>query len=147
MLHSSLINKDAHPEAGQIAPRVAANNRNARKAMAGYAQSWNLGWIHLHSEMNYRKKELGYAAYTYKHTDYYAPWQTTSPCRHIQKPLPGSWFGAGHWNCYLNHNVAWKLWTRSFICLGSLYPIYAHWRRMTRNGWQVKNKAAVYGID
>ena len=99
---------------------------------------------HGHKEMNYRKKALGWKAYY--QCDSFAPFQVMLPRYHVETVYPGRWFGAGH------YNMKEKWWTfgiQGFATIGGGLGIgyFQYWVRMHRNGWVIKNKGAITGID
>ena len=150
MLHRTLL-KSGHSEVvhstGNAAHAAAA--KKLIPGTAGYFGRTDLGWVHGHREMNYRKKALGFKAYHKEHMDIWAPFANKAPFRHMETAAPGTWFAAGHlaihqwgfWKLPLNIK-AWLCWGVPFVV-----GIFAYVFRYAKGGWVEKNKGAVFGFE
>ena len=142
MLHRTLA---AAGEVGYHKPHVA---KKIIERQANYTHGSNLGSLHFHSEMNYRKVPAGWKAYNKNHMDVWGEAMNPLPHRHVETKLPGIWSGAGHHNPkqwgWMNMFVARKWWLITYG--GSCVPILTYYKRMYDNGFEQKNMGAVFGI-
>jgi hypothetical protein len=142
MLHRSLA---AAGDAGHHAVHVP---KKILERSAQYTHSTTLGWMHFHSEANYRKIHAGWKAYSKENMDIFG--QTIPfPVRHFETKLPGMWMGAGHhnpkqWGPY-NWVLARKWWLITYG--GAAMPMFTFYKRVHDNGFEVKNRGAVFGMD
>lgn len=150
MLHRSLARAGSH--AAHDAGHHGHAPAHIIKGSAPYTHSTTLSWIHAHKELNYRKKALGWGAYSAKNCDVFAPFANTYPARHIETKLPGMWMGAGHLRV-CPEQFGWRSW--KFHARFALVPMaslglfaFMYWWRIAHlNGWTIKNKGAVSGGD
>ena len=114
---------------------------------APYMQYTVLNSIHAHHEPNFRKKPAGWAGYTSKFADPFAPFATRSPLRHFERTMMGLHYGAGHCSLKFSGPFYWKhaVRTSTIGFLGITLPWGMYFERMNRNGWEVKNKSATMG--
>ncbi|CBZ23435.1 conserved hypothetical protein [Leishmania mexicana MHOM/GT/2001/U1103] len=107
--------------------------------------------VHPHHEPNFRACPVGWKAWNSKqYMDPWAPYPLTSPVRHVDRPFSGMWFGMGHFalkNFFGPFH--WKFWARVsfFGTLGWVYSLGSYALRMHRNGWEWKNRGAVFSMD
>lgn len=109
--------------------------------------------LRLHShEANFRARPMGRKAWTSKEfNDPFAPFSTQTPCRHVDRSMSGMWYGLGHIS--LKKNIFgyfnWRFRVRlMFIgAVGWIYGFVTYAQRMYRNGWEWKNKSAVFALD
>jgi hypothetical protein len=143
MLHRSLV---VAGEVGYHKPHVA---KKILERSATYTHNSNLQCVHYHKEMNYRKKPLGWKAYSKENMDIWGEAMNPLPWRHAETKFPGIWMGCGH------HNPKQWGWAHMFVarkwwCItygGSLVPLLTYWKRMNDNGFEQKNMGAVFGMD
>lgn len=107
--------------------------------------------LHAHHEPNFRARPVGWKAWNSKqYMDPWAPYPLTSPVRHVDRPFSGIWFGLGHFAIKDYFGVfSWKLWARlSFLgTVGWTYALGTYALRMHRNGWEWKNRGAVFAME
>mmetsp|Transcript_29016 Transcript_29016/g.33527 ORF Transcript_29016/g.33527 Transcript_29016/m.33527 type:complete len:144 (+) Transcript_29016:31-462(+) len=108
--------------------------------------------VHPHEEPNFRKRPVGWAGWNSpKYTDPFAPFVQQTPVRHVDRgAFFGMWFGMGHFALKNFFGpLHWKFWLRVAFCgvagWGAALALYS--LRMWKNGWQWKNRGAVYGLD
>ncbi len=150
MLHNSLRRAGSHAAHGDhhhVSKHVKVVERTA-----AYCQNTNLGWIHAHKEMNYRKKALGIKAYSPEYMDPYAAFQTTYPYRHVETCRPGTWFGAAHFIVTPEHfgPYCWKWAAKTMFSplTGVFLVCFGWWFRIGYiNHYGIRNKGAVSGND
>ena len=119
---------------------------------AAYMQRTHIPGFHFHNEPHYRKNPLGWAAWNNaKYTDPYAPYQLHTPTRHIDRgPFFGTQFGFAHFSGMKHAGpFAWRFRVRvsALGVAGILISLLMYYFRMWRNGWQWKNRGAVFGTD
>ena len=114
---------------------------------APYLQYTVLNSIHAHHEPNFRKQPAGWAGYTAKFADPFAPFATRSPLRHFDRTMMGLHYGAGHSSLKFSGMFYWKhaIRTSTVGFLGITLPWLMYAERMQRNGWTQKNKSATIG--
>lgn len=139
MLHRTLT---APGEVGYHQPHVP---KKVIERSAAYTHSSTLGHIHFHKEANYRKKPLGFAAYSMKNMDIWG--NQSMPLRHIETKMPGTWFAGGH--VPLAFNYRGRMARKWFAVYGGgvgMAMLNYTWR-MHKNGWELRNRGAVYGME
>lgn len=159
MLHRTLL-KSGHGAEVAHAAHGHGHAAHAKKLIpgsAGYYNRSDLGWVHGHHEMNYRKKALGMKAYSTKgeaHFDIWAPFANKLPYRHQETSAPGLWFAAGtpldlwSWSKGVIPWLRWPLMGKSLLWMGTpfLVQAFAHNFRFTKGGSVQKNVGAVFGV-
>ncbi len=144
MLHRTL-----KPLGGDVAHHGHGHAAHAAKKLipgsAGYYNRTDLGWVHGHREMNYRKKSLGFKAYTKEHMDIWAPFANKAPFRHMETATPGMWFAAGHNDLF--SGAPNRYWGKTFLFMVVPFPyMYFCYRfRFAKGGYVQKNVGAVFG--
>ncbi len=150
MLHRTLL-KSGHSHEVAHHGGNAVHAAAAKKIIPGsssYYQRTDLGWVHGHHEMNYRKTNLGWKAYNKDNMDPHAPFQTMLPFRHMETFWPAGWFAGGtipshHWG-----PLKWPFLNKIMIWWMSPFPIgYVEYRvRYAKGGYTQKNMGAVFGV-
>lgn len=119
---------------------------------APYMATMSMNNFHAHAEPNFRKRPVGWAGWANpKYCDPYQPYMQQTPVRHVDRgSFNGMWFGMGHF-AIKNHFgfMHWKMWLRLAFCgvTGLVVSAFVYCLRMSRNGWQWKNRGAVFGLD
>ena len=145
MLHNTLRKKGA-AEAANVA--VLHSER-----AAPYISNSNLCGIHAHAELNFRKRPpLGaFKAWGPPYADPYAPFQQITPRRHISKTLESFWFAGGHIamkpGFFGIGNYKIFRWFQGINLVGVSLALFTYWKKMSVNGWDWKNKGAVFGME
>lgn len=107
--------------------------------------------MHPHHEPNYRARPVGWKGWNSKqYMDPWAPFALTTPVRHVDRPFSGIWFGMGHFALKNFFGpLHWKFWLRvSFLgVVGWIYALGTYALRMHRNGWEWKNRGAVFSME
>lgn len=107
--------------------------------------------MHTHHEPNFRARPVGWKGWNSKqYQDPWAPFPMTSPVRHVDRLFCGIWFGMGHFAIKNFFGpFSWKLAARlSFWGVaGWTYALGTYALRMHRNGWQWKNRGAVFEME
>ncbi|CAD2222445.1 hypothetical protein AGDE_00223 [Angomonas deanei] len=107
--------------------------------------------LHAHKEGNFRVKPMGWKAWNSKQfKDPFAPFELTTPTHHLDRPFSGAWFGFGHFALKNFFGpLHWKFALRlSFWGIGGLgVGLFTYGLRMHRNGWEWKNRGAVFSMD
>ena len=148
MLHRTLL-KSGHSEvahhSGHGAHAVAA--KKLIPGTSGYMARTDLGWVHGHHEMNYRKTSLGMKAYSKEHMDIWAPFANKAPFRHMETSAPGTWFAAGHLAIHQWGWLKWPLNSKVLLTWVGVFPFgYMSYRfRYAKGGYTQKNIGAVFG--
>ena len=142
MLHRSLVT------AGELKYFQPHKPQKVIERAAHYTQGSSLGWLHFHSEANYRKTHLGWKAYAKENMDIFGQ-NIPYPVRHFEGKLPGMWMGGchhnpKHWGAY-NWKMARKWWLVTYG--GAMVPMLTFYKRMKDNGFEQKNMGAVFGMD
>ncbi|EPY23846.1 hypothetical protein STCU_07424 [Strigomonas culicis] len=107
--------------------------------------------LHKHEEGNFRARPMGWKAWNSKQfMDPFAPFALTTPVRHVDRAFSGIWFGMGHFalkNFFGPLN--WKFALRLSIwgVAGIAVALLTWALRMHRNGWEWKNRGAVYSME
>jgi hypothetical protein len=143
MLHRSLVATGGHGHGhGHHVPKKIIERS------AQYTHSTTLGWYHFHPEANFRKRHLGFKAYSKENMDIFGQ-NIPFPVRHFDTKAPGMWMGAGHHNPKQWGPCKWlglrKWWMVSMG--GTFMPMCTYYKRMSDNGFEHKNKGAVFGMD
>lgn len=116
---------------------------------AEYTHGSTLGWMHFHAEANYRKQPAGWKAYSKANMDIFGQTASPWPMRHFETKLPGIWFAAGHHNPKLWGWGQWFVFRKWVLLTGSgvAAPLLTLYKRMRDNGFEIKNRGAVFGIE
>lgn len=145
MLHNTLRKKGAH-EAVHVAHLHSDR-------VAKYASYSNFCGIHVHAEPNYRSTPMtkGFKAWGPPQQDCFAPFQQTTPRRHISKTFDSVWFAGGHIAMKPGFfgPLNWRVW-RGFVMfnwIGVTLGMGTYLKRMYQNDWDWKNKGAVFGME
>ena len=144
MLHHTLRRAGDHAAHGDHHKAAVLNIER----QAHYTTYNNLGLVHHHNEPNYRKKPAGWAAFNNpKLIDPMEAFPFQTPIRHVDRTGAGMWFGMGHFNPKMFSH--WQgFWRFHFWGIaGSLTWMMVYARKMSLNGWQQKNRGAVFGTD
>jgi hypothetical protein len=126
-----------------------AQTKKLLPGAAGYFNRTDLGWVHGHHEMNYRKKSLGWAAYSKENMDPFAPFANKTPFRHMETSTPGLWFAAGHLGIFHWGWLRWPLWSKTILYMVVPFPFsyFAYRFRYAKGGYVQKNVGAVFGAS
>ncbi|AAZ12770.1 uncharacterized protein TEOVI_000529600 [Trypanosoma equiperdum] len=107
--------------------------------------------LHGHKEPNFRARPAGWKGWNDpKLQDPWAPFAQQSPCRHVERQGAGCWFAMGHFALKDFFGVLhWRFWARIAIWGGSGMSIalWTYALRMHRNGWEWKNRGAVFAME
>ncbi|RNF05559.1 hypothetical protein TraAM80_04498 [Trypanosoma rangeli] len=107
--------------------------------------------LHAHHEPNFRAQPAGWRGWTDpKLQDPYAPFMLQSPVRHVDRQCAGMWFGMGHFALKNFFGIChWRFALRiAFWGVGGwAFSLGTYALRMHRNGWQWKNRGAVFAMD
>ncbi len=148
MLHSTFKSMGDHGAHGHSAEPVKVH---IIERSAAYTHTSSLGWMHFHMEPNFRKKPLGWKAYSAQNLDVFAPFHVGLPRRHAEKAVfPGLWSGWGHMNArhfgWCNIKVARKWWMAGWFPFA--VALFLFWYRIGyKQNWETKNKGAVSGME
>ena len=151
MLHRTLLQAggDHAHGGGHGHGHIAAHTpQKIIERSALYTHGSSLGYLHFHAEPNFRKKPLGMQAYSWANMDIFGQ-VIPAPFRHVETKIPGMWYGLGHMSMrtwgWMNMKMARKWWC---VCLtGSAIPWLTLYKRQYVNGFQQKNRGAVFGMD
>ncbi len=149
MLHRTLL-KSGHSEVAHHTGH-AAHGHAAKKIIpgtAGYAARTDLGWVHGHHEMNYRKTNLSWGAYSKENMDPWAPFGNKAPFRHMETFAPGLWFAGGTIPHFQWGTLKWPFLGKILFWWGIPFPwmAFEYYFRYAKGGYVQKNKGAVYGM-
>lgn len=132
---------------GSSVPSTVAIDRTAP-----YFNHSKIVGFHAHHEPNFRKAPVGWAGWNSpKYQDPFAPYMQQTPVRHVEKgAMFGMWFGMGHFALKNFFGpLHWKFWARTGgigFC-GWSAALFFYSVRMSKNGWQWKNRGAVFGME
>jgi hypothetical protein len=140
--HSEVAHHSGHAAHGHAAKKIIPGT-------AGYMARTDLGWVHGHHELNYRKTSLGFKAYNKDNMDIWAPFANKLPFRHMETSAPGMWFAGGtpavhHWG-FLKWPLNSKVVTTWFTAIPFAYLGYR--MRWAKGGYTQKNMGAVFGVQ
>lgn len=118
---------------------------------AGHYLRFNTLKMHPHKEGNFRARPVGWKGWNSKeYQDPWAPFMLTSPLRHVDRQFAGIWFGMGHFAIKdFFGPLSWKLALRlSFWGIGGWsFALGTYFLRMYKNGWEWKNRGAVFEME
>ncbi|KAH9588794.1 hypothetical protein LSM04_007845 [Trypanosoma melophagium] len=142
---ASALRRGGHETASHAIAPVAAIDR------AAPYMRFNTLRMHAHHEPNYRARPAGWAGWNDKRLqDPYAPFAQQSPCRHVDRMFAGIWFGMGHFALRNFFGpLHWRFAARLMFwgVAGWLYALWTYGLRMHRNGWEWKNRGAVFAME
>ena len=148
MLHRTLL-KSGHAEVAHHSGNAihAASAKKLIPGSAGYYNRTDLGWVHGHKEMNYRKTAYGMKAYSKENMDPFGPWQMMSPFRHMETFWPSAWFAGGTIPWHHFGALRWPATRQSLKWWGTPFPVMylAYRMRYAKGGYTQKNVGAVFG--
>ncbi|KAF8284771.1 hypothetical protein TcYC6_0042340 [Trypanosoma cruzi] len=146
---ASVLRRGGHEASSSASHHIIAPVAALERA-APYTR-FNTLRMHAHREGNFRARPAGWRAWRDPALqDPYAPFVMQSPTRHVDRQGAGMWFGMGHFAMKNFFGILhWRLAMRLSIwgILGFAIPGATYALRMHRNGWEWKNRGAVFAMD